>query len=100
MPLRCCTYTFLRTLINFGSRLKLQQRLVSLNKLSLWAALSNAQIDWSFALRYFSYAAIVSVCLMVPGAIWAGALSPISTAILNVNGIIEVPAYTADSVSI
>jgi hypothetical protein len=37
---------------------------------------------------------------MVPSAIWACALSPITTALLYVNGTIEIPAYTADSSSI
>jgi hypothetical protein len=90
----------LRSLVNFGSRLRLQKYQVSLNRLSLWAALGNAQIDWSLPTLYLTWAALASVCFMVPGAIWAGALSPITTLTLSLSGTIEVPAYSSQSASV
>lgn len=90
----------LRTLFNFASRLYLQRRTISLESLAFWTALSNAQVDWSLSLGYMASSLMVVGLFIVPGGLWAGALSPILTTSLQLQGTMNVSAFSLRTANI
>ena len=62
------------------------------NRSAFWTALSNAQVDWNLSLGYMASSFMVVGLFIVPGGLWAGALSPILTTNLQLQGTMDVPA--------
>lgn len=85
------------TLINFASRLHFAQHSIPLKALNLWTALSTPRLDFSLPWRSFGIAALFLVTVQIPGALWAGAISPILTTATSGAGLIRVPAFTDDT---
>lgn len=81
-------------LFNFASRLYLQRRAISLESLAFWTTLSNTQVDWSLSLGYMASPLMVIGLFIVPGGLWAGALSPILATSLQQQGTLDVPAFS------
>ena len=67
------------TLINLATRLRLCQRPMTLDHLTFWNALCGVRLDWSLPFRRLIPLTLFFLLGLLPGAIWAGALTPIVT---------------------
>ncbi|KAI9717775.1 MAG: hypothetical protein M1812_004504 [Candelaria pacifica] len=65
------------SLFNFYTRLRLSQRPVALDLLKFWNSVSGIRLDWSLPTRTFIPLVAFLLVSLVPGAIWAGALTPV-----------------------
>ncbi|KAL9138769.1 MAG: hypothetical protein Q9175_000035 [Cornicularia normoerica] len=63
--------------LNLSTRFRFLRRSASLHDLKFWTALSTTQVDLSLPSFYLAVAAAFVVATFVPGALWAGALSPL-----------------------
>lgn len=71
------TYTFC-TIINFSTRISLTDEGVSLGRMRFWTALSANKLNWSLSPRYFAISVLFFMLNLVPAALWAAALTPIT----------------------
>ncbi len=67
------------TLINFATRLRLAERPAALDLLKFWSALCGVRLDLSLPLRSLAPLTVFIVMVLLPGALWAGALTPVVT---------------------
>lgn len=67
-------------LINFATRLRLAEGPAALDVLKLWSALCGVRLDLSLPLRFLVPLAAFIIGVLLPGALWAGALTPVVTA--------------------
>lgn len=67
------------TLINFATRLRLTKRPTALDQLKFRSALCGVRLDWSLPLRSLLPLMIFAAMVLLPGALWAGALTPVVT---------------------
>ena len=65
------------TTFNLSTRVRWLRRSVSLNDLSLWTALSTARVDPNLPPCYLAVAFAFVAATLLPGALWAGSLSPL-----------------------
>lgn len=89
----------LRKLFTLGTRLLLGGRRLSLDTLSLWAAISQAKLDSSLSKRYVVIIIAFVALTALPSALWAGALTPILSTDRQ-TGTIDIPAFTSKSQSV
>lgn len=81
-------------MLNFAVRLWLgSPGSATLQKLGFWSALSTLRLDSSLSSFYLSATVGFLTVSLLPGALWAGALSPIYTKII-IETEIWTPAYT------
>ncbi|KAI9703567.1 MAG: hypothetical protein M1836_007337 [Candelina mexicana] len=67
------------SLINLYTRLRLNRRLVALDLLKFWNAVCGVRLDWSLSIRSLVPLIAFLLASLIPGAIWAGALTPVVT---------------------
>ncbi len=67
------------SLINLSTRLRLSRRPVDLDLLKFWNAVCGVRLDWSLPTRTLAPLIAFLLASLVPGAIWAGALTPVAT---------------------
>ena len=79
---------------NLSTRLRFLKRSTSLQDLSLWIAISTARIDVNLPKGYLAVASTFVLATLLPGALWAGALSPLFVLKTRGLGEIAVPTYT------
>jgi hypothetical protein len=91
----------IRTSFNFAMRLYLPRRPTRLNKLGFYTALGLGQIDFSLpsVLYLLGTGLFLSLCF-VPGALWAGALTPIIGIEQKEGWTIQTPAFTNKSADV
>ena len=82
------------SLINFGTRLRLAGNLYTLDQLQFWSAISLQRLDWALPLGLMIILMLFNAMIRVPGAIWAGALTPVVTsAHPSSTPLLQVPQY-------
>ncbi|KAI9744034.1 MAG: hypothetical protein M1835_002827, partial [Candelina submexicana] len=67
------------SLINLYTRLRLNRRPVALDLLKFWNAVCGVRLDWSLSIRSLVPLIAFLLLTLIPGAIWAGALTPVVT---------------------
>ncbi|KAJ9608468.1 hypothetical protein H2200_007456 [Cladophialophora chaetospira] len=66
----------------------------------MWAAISQTRLDTSLPTSYLIATAVLISLTTLPSALWAGALTPILSTDLQVNGTISIPRYSSRSQSV
>ena len=85
----------LGSMLSFALRLMLASgRSTTLHTLSFWTSLSPARFNYTLPPFYLFTAIGLLFLSLIPGALWAGALSPITTTASNSSESILVPAFT------
>ena len=81
-------------IINLSTRFHFSRRSTSLEDLGLWNALSTARVDMSLRTFYVAVASAFVAATLLPGALWAGALSPLFVLKVQELGDQSLPAFT------
>ena len=89
------TYT-LCSLTNFSTRLRLATKGYTLDRLRFWRAIGAKSLDWSMPLPFLILLLIFQLLVVIPAAIWAGALTPIDTS-TTVPFSLRLPQYSQAS---
>lgn len=84
----------LRTTFNISTRRYFFFHAVSLKDLSLWAALSTGQVNVNLPSLYLFLTVASVAASLLPGALWAGALSPLFVLKTEKLGLQILPAFT------
>jgi hypothetical protein len=90
----------IRTSFNFAMRLYLPGRPTRLNTLGFYTALGLGQIDFSLPFVYLLGTTLFLSLCFVPGALWAGALTPIIGIEQKEGWTIQTPAFTNKSADV
>lgn len=86
--------TALTSIISAGFRLRLVTQPMQLDTIGFFNAIIVPRISWGLSLQNVFLAAIMVGLAQGPGALWAGALTPISTSAVAMLGSVVVPVYT------
>ena len=86
------TYT-LCTLTNFSTRLHLAEKPYALDRLWFWKAVCTKSVDWSMPAPFLLLLVIFQLLVVVPAAIWAGALTPVITS-TTIPFSLKLPQYS------
>jgi hypothetical protein len=78
---------------NYATRIRLAQHTIQLRVLSFWSGVSMASVRWSLSLGYLVPLLFFTLACAIPGALWAGAISPVST-IITTSATLNVPQYS------
>jgi hypothetical protein len=89
--------TTLTSVISASFRLQLSKQPMQLDVISLLNAIIVPRIPWGLSLQMIFLATIMVVLAQGPGALWAGALTPVSTSTVALLGRVAVPIYTHDT---
>lgn len=82
------------SLVNLGTRLRLARTPYTLDQLQFWSAISLQRLDLALPLGLIMILMLFNAMIRVPGAIWAGALTPVVTSIHSSSTPqLEVPKY-------
>ena len=84
--------TTLCTLVNRATRLRFNRTKVSLNNLRFWSHLCAPSISWRLPLEYLLPLLLSMGVAVIPSALWAGALSPV-TASKTCTSSVMIPSY-------
>ncbi|RDL36212.1 uncharacterized protein BP5553_06824 [Venustampulla echinocandica] len=88
----------LRLASNYAARRSLARRPISMDQLGLYSALTTAQINWSLPMSYLSALLAFAAFALLPQALWAGALTPVSVLVADNRLLqIRVPAWSNDT---
>ncbi|KAF8852238.1 hypothetical protein BDZ45DRAFT_630624 [Acephala macrosclerotiorum] len=87
-----CQVTALCTLINRATRLRFIRTEASLDDLQFWSHLCTPSMTWRLPFKYLIALLIFIGFTMVPSALWAGALSPISVSTTHISSVM-IPSY-------
>ena len=68
----------LTTCLSNRTRLRLESRSVSLDRLQWWSTMSSQRIDWSLPPQFLCFSILFVAASFIPAALWAGAITPIS----------------------
>ncbi|KAF1833726.1 hypothetical protein BDW02DRAFT_369660 [Decorospora gaudefroyi] len=79
-------------LINFALRIRLMRVNVSLDVLRTWVDMTIPRVDWDLPLRFFFPVLFVVFLSLVPGALWAGSMTPSVSTTMG-NGMLLIPSY-------
>ena len=79
---------------NLSTRFRFLRRSISLNDLSLWTALSTTRVDPNLPPFHLAVTLAFMAATLVPGALWAGALSPLYVLKTQELGEQLLPAFT------
>ena len=82
------------TTFNLSTRFRFFRVSTSLNDLSFWTALSTNRVDPNLPPFYFAVAIICAAATLIPGALWAGAVSPLFVLKIQELGDLTLPAFT------
>ena len=82
------------TTFNLSTRFRFLHQSISLNDLSLWSALSTARVDANLPPLYLAITLAFAAATLLPGALWAGALSPLFVLRTQELGDQILPAFT------
>lgn len=82
------------TTLNLSTRVRFRLRSMSLNELSFWTALSTIRVDPNLPPFYWAVVLAFVAATLVPGALWAGALSPLFVLKTQELGNQTLPAFT------
>lgn len=82
------------TTFNLSTRFLFRLRSISLNELSLWTALSTTRVDPNLPPFFLAVALGFVAATLIPGALWAGALSPLFVLKTQELGNQTLPAFT------
>lgn len=86
------------SLINFATRLRLARIPHTLDQLQFWSAISLQRLDWALPLGLMMILILFHAVFVIPGAIWAGALTPvIMSTHSSSTALLEVPQYSPTS---
>ena len=89
------------SLIGFGNRLRLTKTSYTLDQLKFWRAICLQQLDWALPLGLVVIVTLFRAILLVPGSIWAGALTPVPVTVQSLSTQpLDVPQYTSASENI
>lgn len=88
-----CQFYAACSALNFSTRLHLEKRSVSLQTLNFWSAIVAPRMDFSLSILMLVPLSIWCMVVQVPGALWAGALTPLFVTVAMETGYISVPAY-------
>jgi hypothetical protein len=86
-----------RGMVNFSVRRALTQHAMTLDRLGLYNSLSTSQINWSLPAPALLAILITALAALAPAAVWAGALTPVSSNYFvssTGNATVPVVAYT------
>lgn len=86
--------TALTSVISAGFRLRLATQPMQLDTIGLFNAIIVPRISWGLSFQNMFLAAVMVILAQGPGALWAGALTPISTSAVAMLGSVVVPVYT------
>ena len=82
------------SLINFGTRLRLARIPHTLDQIQFWSAISLQRLDWALPLGLMMILILFNAAILIPGAIWAGALTPVVMSTHSSSTpLLEVPQY-------
>ena len=90
----------LRKLFSFSFRLHVRKATMSLEKLSLCAAIANSQVDLNLTLKNLLICLLIAFVAIIPGALWTGALTPVLVSKEREVGDIEIPRFTESSTTV
>ena len=79
-------------LINYTTRIRFSKGAISLDTLRAWVALSTASMDWNLPIEWFLVLVLFITLTLIPSALWAGAITPVSTTTVVPNSL-QVPSY-------
>ena len=82
------------TTLNLSTRFRFRLRSISLKELSLWTALNTTRVDPNLPSFYLAVALAFVAVTLIPGALWAGALSPLFVLKTQELGNQTLPAFT------
>lgn len=89
------------SLINFGIRLRLARIPHSIDHLQFWSDVTLQRLDWALPLHLMVILVLFNAAIIIPGAIWAGALTPVITLAHSASvSQLEVPQYSSASSNI
>ena len=84
--------------VSFRTNLRLLAKPMSLDTLKLHQALSLRKFDFDLPLQFFVVALVYAAVLQAPGALWAGAITPV-LATANVTALYKIPLYNKSFVA-
>ncbi|RDW58311.1 hypothetical protein BP5796_12241 [Coleophoma crateriformis] len=88
----CQVYAICSTL-NFSTRLYFHQNSIPLPTLSFWSAFVTPRLEFSLSKWHLVTLAIWYIMSKIPGALWAGALTPLFVPVFQKAGTISIPTY-------
>jgi len=62
-----------------------------------WLALSATKVDFDLPFRGLLLTALLFIASHAPGALWAGALTPLLTTVARDGALLQIPVYTEDT---
>ena len=83
-------------LINFSTRLRLARKAFKMDRLKFWNALCTKSLDLALPLRLLLPLIMFLLLVLVPGAVWAGALTPVATS-ATISLSLKQPQYSSAS---
>ena len=86
----------LSSFITFRTNIQILSSPLSLDTLKLRQALNARQLDFNLPNKFLLIALFWLLVVQVPGAIWAGAITPVITT-AKVSGTFSVPIYSTNS---
>jgi hypothetical protein len=88
------------SIFNFTTRIWVTEHPITLGILNLWTAIQAPKADLSLSIRGYLLAIAILAASQGPGALWAGALTPVLTTVTREGGIIPVPAFTESTMDV
>jgi hypothetical protein len=85
------------SLFKFATRMRFTEHPTTLGTLTLWTALSQPTTNFKLTKRGLLLTVVVLLVAHAPGALWAGALTPVLTTITRDGSTIQIPTYTNDT---
>jgi hypothetical protein len=83
------------TIVNLSTRVALAADGVSLDRLRLANTICSMRIDWSLRYTHLSIVLAWALAVIVPGALWAGAITPVPRSAQHVQSL-AVPLFDDD----
>ncbi len=90
----------LRTLFNFATRLRLNHERITMQRYALWSAGSQLTVDWSLRNTSLAWLLLAVISAAIPAALWAGALTPVDSHVVQFRSLINLPAFTTTSAQV
>ena len=90
----------LRKIFSFAFRLHIRKATMSLEKLSLYTAIANCQVDLNLSLWNLLICLLITLLAIIPSVLWTGALTPVLVPRQLEIGKISVPRFTVSSTDV
>ncbi|KAM0724045.1 hypothetical protein Q7P37_000225 [Cladosporium fusiforme] len=75
------------TILNLSTRAKLAGNGLSIEYLKLSEILCSMRVDWSINYKYLSLVLLWNIAAIVPGALWAGAITPVAASVQHTQNL-------------